>query len=115
MQTPRAERGVFFCQAVLITFPGRSIREAAMRILSVVGLSIVVVVGGCRPSVQVGSSATPTAHATVRSSAGATLGVLNLATTTDGVHITGTLNSVPAGVHGIHLHAVGACTGTDFT
>jgi Cu-Zn family superoxide dismutase len=68
----------------------------------------------CRPQTQVGSPATPTGRATVRNASGATLGVLLLEPTSNGVHITGTLSALPAGIHGIHLHGVGKCDASDF-
>jgi len=74
----------------------------------------VVLVGACRPQTQVGSPVV-TGRATVRNAAGATLGVLLLEPTSGGVHITGTLTSLPAGVHGIHLHGVGKCDASDFS
>ena len=83
-----------------------------------IGASVVVLVllcGACRPQTQVGSPTNPTGRATIRNAAGATLGVLLLEPTSSGVHITGTLTSLPAGPHGIHLHGVGKCDTTDFS
>jgi superoxide dismutase, Cu-Zn family len=72
------------------------------------------VLSSCRPQVQVGSGAMPTARATVRNAAGRTLGVLLLEPSATAVHVTGTLTGLPAGMHGIHLHAVGKCDPPDF-
>jgi superoxide dismutase, Cu-Zn family len=60
---------------------------------------------------------TPGATAVVRSASGDSLGVLSFygGDADDGVHIKGTLAGLRAGVHGIHLHAVGSCTGPAFT
>src|SRR5947208_2289082 len=75
---------------------------------------LLVLCVACRPQTQVGSPIT-TGRATVRNAAGATLGVLLFEPTSAGVHITGTLTSLPAGEHGIHLHRVGKCEASDFS
>jgi len=75
---------------------------------------LLVLCVACRPQTQVGSPIT-TGRATVRNAAGATLGVLLFEPTSAGVHITGTLTSLPAGEHGIHLHGVGKCDASDFS
>ena len=82
-----------------------------------IGVSVVVslvLFAACRPQTQVGSPSGATGRATIRNAAGATIGVLLLEPTSRGVHITGTLTSLPAGAHGIHLHGVGKCDATDF-
>src|SRR5438270_10504625 len=76
-------------------------------------VALVALVSGCRPQTQVGSPVV-TGRATMRDAAGATLGVLLLEPTSGGVHISGTLTALPAGVHGIHLHGVGKCDASDF-
>jgi Cu-Zn family superoxide dismutase len=60
-------------------------------------------------------TARPLAQATVRSAAGAQLGVLSFTPTADGVRIKGDLKGLSAGTHGIHIHAVGLCDGPAFT
>jgi len=51
----------------------------------------------------------------MRSASGALLGTLRLSTAGDGlVRITGSLNGIPAGRHGIHVHAIGRCDGPTF-
>ena len=67
----------------------------------------------CKPQVQTGSPM-PTGRATLRNASGAVIGTLNLAPTATGIHFTGTLSGLPAGTHGIHLHAVGRCDAPDF-
>lgn len=49
--------------------------------------------------------------AAVRNAAGRDLGTLSLADTAGGIIVTGRLTGLPPGEHGIHLHAVGACSG----
>ena len=73
-----------------------------------------LLVTGCRRQVEVGSAA-PSARATVRNAGGAVLGDLSFTQTAGGVRITGTLSSLPAGTHGIHLHAIGRCEPNAFT
>lgn len=50
-----------------------------------------------------------TATAIVRDAAGRQVGSLQFAETYGGVLITGTLNDLGLGAHGIHVHAVGKC------
>lgn len=69
----------------------------------------------CRPQVQVGSSTAPSGHVTMRDAAGASVGDLTLSSGPTGVRISGVLGSLPAGVHGIHFHAVGRCEPSAFT
>lgn len=68
---------------------------------------------GCKPQVQTGSPM-PAGHATIRNASGAVLGTLNLTPGPTGIRFTGTFSGLPAGTHGIHLHAVGKCEGSDF-
>lgn len=49
------------------------------------------------------------ASAVVRDAAGQDLGTLSVMEMGNGLHVTGTLRGLPAGAHGIHLHAVGRC------
>ena len=67
------------------------------------------------PSAPAASLPTPptmaatTAIATIRDGAGRTVGTVNLIDTYSGVLLTGTVNDLGLGVHGIHVHAVGKC------
>jgi Cu-Zn family superoxide dismutase len=61
------------------------------------------------------SSPKPAATAVVRASNGDSLGVVSFVDDDGGVEIKGTLRGLTPGVHGIHLHAVGACDGVAFT
>ena len=49
------------------------------------------------------------ASATVRNASGSNVGQVTLQQTVGGVLITGDFSGLPAGTHGIHLHAVGRC------
>ncbi|HEU4698763.1 MAG TPA: superoxide dismutase family protein [Gemmatimonadales bacterium] len=80
--------------------------------------------GGCHrttqgtPAPSRGETAAGTAAgatATMRSSTGASLGVLRLEPVAAGVRIAGTLTGLTPGEHGIHLHAVGRCEPPAFT
>lgn len=56
-----------------------------------------------------------TASVTMRSSGGTDLGTLHLVQVADVVRISGALQGIPAGAHGIHFHEVGRCDAPDFT
>src|SRR6185503_2556873 len=73
-----------------------------------------VLVSACHPQTQVGSGM-PSGRATVRTAAGVVLGDLTFTSSATGVRIAGSLSSVPAGVHGIHVHAVGKCDPSAFS
>jgi Cu-Zn family superoxide dismutase len=49
------------------------------------------------------------ARVPMRDAMGHDLGTLTLANTNGGLILTGVLNGLPAGVHGIHLHTTGRC------
>lgn len=49
--------------------------------------------------------------AAVRGASGRDHGTVSLTDTTGGIIVTGRLTGLPPGDHGIHLHAVGACSG----
>jgi len=80
---------------------------------SMLAAVLAVAIAGCKPQVQTGSPM-PSGHATLHNAQGAVVGTLNLAPSATGIHFTGTLNGLPAGTHGIHLHAVGRCDAADF-
>ena len=56
----------------------------------------------------------PSGHATLRNAQGTVVGTVTLAPSPTGIHFTGSLSGLPAGTHGIHLHAVGRCDAPDF-
>jgi Cu-Zn family superoxide dismutase len=47
--------------------------------------------------------------AVVQDASGRQLGVVHLAPGTGGIAVSGAITGLPAGVHGIHVHAVGRC------
>ena len=80
-------------------------------------LAVGILIGAlsaCRPQVETGSPS-PAGRATLRNASGATIGVLLLTPSTGGLRISGALASLPAGMHGFHLHAVGKCDAPDFS
>jgi Cu-Zn family superoxide dismutase len=79
-----------------------------------VGFLLIGTLNACRPQVETGSPS-PAGRATLRNASGATIGVLVLTPSTTGIRITGGLAGLPAGMHGIHLHQVGKCDGSDFS
>lgn len=83
--------------------------------ITVVAVVAAMLACACRPQTQVGSPSMPSGHATIRNAAGASVGDVTFSSSATGVHITGTLNDLPAGVHGIHLHGVGKCDPSDFS
>jgi Cu-Zn family superoxide dismutase len=77
------------------------------------GLSLLLL-AGCASSRPVtvtsgDAAATGAAYAQVRDVSGADLGRLTFTPATEGVRVQGTLQGLPPGTHGFHLHAVGAC------
>lgn len=115
METPRRFGGAFFFAIYIAVGPYPSLLEVddmnarlAVPVLAALAWTI-----GCKPQVSVGSPK-PAAFAILRNTAGTTIGTLDMAPTTGGVRITGNVLNLPAGTHGIHLHAVGRCEGPDF-
>jgi Cu-Zn family superoxide dismutase len=83
-------------------------------------LSALALAAGCATTgASAGSSANAsagtspgTARATLHDQSGRDVGTLSVNETAQGFVITGTLDHLPPGIHGIHIHTVGACTGT---
>ena len=65
-----------------------------------------VVLSGCT---MYGSSAIERADVPMRDAAGRELGTLTLAPHMGGLMLTGRVQGLPPGTHGIHLHAAGRC------
>jgi len=68
------------------------------------------------PPADVAPAPAPAATATamVANAEGTSLGTLTLTETADGIHVTGTLEGLPAGDHGFHIHTTGQCAPPDF-
>jgi superoxide dismutase, Cu-Zn family len=56
-----------------------------------------------------------TASAIIIDAGGHKIGDVKLADTPNGLTIKGSVSGLPAGMHGIHIHAVGKCDQPDFT
>jgi superoxide dismutase, Cu-Zn family len=69
-------------------------------------LAAVIALSGCSMH---GSSAVERADAIIRDVAGRELGTLTLAPHMGGLMLSGRMQSLPPGTHGIHLHATGLC------
>jgi Cu-Zn family superoxide dismutase len=82
-------------------------------------LALAFVAGCATTSASAGSSASSsasgspgTAQATLHDQSGRDVGTLSVNETGRGFVITGTLDHLPPGIHGIHIHTVGSCTGS---
>jgi Cu-Zn family superoxide dismutase len=74
--------------------------------------ALVALVVGLAP--LVGSAAESAATADLTTPQGAVLGAVSLSPDPAGLRITGRLQGLQPGRHGLHLHAVGRCEGPDF-
>ena len=82
-------------------------------------LATTATVAGCGSLAHSASSApraepAADATATMRTATGVSLGTILFRDTGSGLRITAQLTGLPAGMHGIHLHAVGRCEAPDF-
>jgi len=60
------------------------------------------------------AQASPTARADLKDGAGTAVGSATFTAVTGGVEVKVKVAGLPAGPHGFHVHAVGACDGPDF-
>lgn len=72
-------------------------------------LMMAVVAGLMVPNMAMAQNGGETATANLKSADGKDVGSVELAETPNGVLLTAKLKNMPAGVHGFHIHAVGAC------
>ncbi|HWK88771.1 MAG TPA: superoxide dismutase family protein [Longimicrobium sp.] len=71
----------------------------------------VLALAACAPVAQaVGGE-----NVTLRNAQGVTIGTATLLPATEGVQVVLQATGLPAGVHGVHIHAAGRCEGPDFT
>lgn len=66
-------------------------------------------------SCTTGAFAQATAHTDILNPAGAKIGTATFTQSSDGVQIAVDVSQLPAGTHGIHIHAMGKCEGPAFT
>lgn len=88
----------------------RAVPLAAVALLSLAACTPAPATSG-GPAVMSGAmgASAGNASATVRDAGGRQLGTLTVMEMGGGLHLTGRLTGLPAGTHGIHLHAVGRC------
>lgn len=86
-------------------------------------LGLSVTLAGCSAAQRVASDATAearaelahvTARATLLNAQGAQVGTVTLEQHANNVEVDVRVSGLPAGEHGIHFHATGACTAPDF-
>jgi superoxide dismutase, Cu-Zn family len=68
----------------------------------------------CGGAVIAAPAMAPMAGATLMTGTGAPAGKAMLMQTKSGLHLTVDVSWLPAGEHGVHIHAVGMCDGPDF-
>ena len=83
--------------------------------LRLMGGALVVGAGVFSAAGAVHAQGTDGATAVLRDTSGRTVGTALFSGTATGVRITLTANGLPAGPHGIHIHAVGQCEAPEFT
>lgn len=79
-----------------------------------VALFVILLSGACQ-TVSEPSQPKAIARADLRTADGSAVGTARLEPRGDGVALVLALSGLPAGTHGIHLHAVGKCEGPGFT
>jgi len=78
-------------------------------------IPICIALSACARSVSVTSEKNPSATAQLMNAAGQQVASATLRQQSDGVRIDVTASGLSAGVHGIHIHAVGSCDATGAT
>jgi Cu-Zn family superoxide dismutase len=71
----------------------------------------VLVLAGCAGAGQIAN----TQAVTLRDAGGRTVGTAVLTPATEGVQVVLSVNGLPAGVHGVHVHMTGMCDAPEFT
>ena len=82
-----------------------------MTMKGVAAAAAVLVLGGCASMGAIANTET----VTVRDAAGETVGTALLTPATEGVQVVLSVNGLPAGVHGVHIHETGRCEAPSFT
>jgi len=82
------------------------------RIFALVPLCLIA--AGCAAGVDGAAASTGGAHASLADATGAARGTATLVETSGGLEVRVSGEGLPAGTHGIHLHAVGRCEAPDF-
>jgi Cu-Zn family superoxide dismutase len=74
---------------------------------------ILLAASGCTTAYQ--NAAEEVGVATITDTAGRTVGTVRLHSLAGEVTLSASFSGLPAGPHGVHLHAVGNCSASDFT
>lgn len=82
-----------------------------MRMNGMLAGAAVLALAGCAGVGQLAD----TQSVTLRDAAGETVGTAVLTPATEGVQVVLSVNRLPAGTHGVHLHMTGQCDPPDFT
>lgn len=69
---------------------------------------------GCMTGTTTSGTSAGGAHAMLADAAGAPRGSASIVDTSSGLQVRISGEGLPAGTHGVHLHAVGRCDGPDF-
>lgn len=77
--------------------------------------AIIMLLAGAAMILLFASTASAQARAELKDAEGKNIGIATLQEDGDGVRINVEVKGLPAGVHGIHIHAVGKCEGPKFT
>jgi superoxide dismutase, Cu-Zn family len=75
----------------------------------------VIALGACATVARTIEDEVRSASAVIRTPDGTQIGVLALRQGDAGVRVAGQLSGLPAGAHGLHVHATGRCDGPDFS
>lgn len=82
-----------------------------MRMNGMLAGAAVLALAGCAAAGQMAD----TQAVTLRDSSGRTVGTAVLTPATEGVQVVLSVNGLPAGVHGVHVHQTGLCDAPEFT
>jgi Cu-Zn family superoxide dismutase len=82
-----------------------------MRMNGMLAGAAVLALAGCSAAGQI----TDTRTVTLRDADGETVGTAVLTPATDGVQVVLSVNGLPAGTHGVHVHMTGQCDPPEFT
>lgn len=83
------------------------------RLLIAAALPLGLALGGCATTAQ--TKAAPMATAKLAAGDGSARGTATVTQAADGLHIVVNATGLTPGIHAVHVHTTGKCTGPDFT